>query len=463
MRKDVAFINPESNVAVVTLWTKKEVVLEKLRELGVEERVHAVGTLYTAYGVNYLLHSLARNPRIDTLVVFGADLSDSGDALVGLFRGRPPPSLKLMWPLDVLKPLLEAVRVVDLREAFKRGDWAALREAVLESYKPGASRHVLGLELEEVKVDSWPLQAAGAYVVESDLLRAWVKLLDSVMRWGRVKPSEYGERQKQLLGALAVLRAEEALRSAVRLQAYIPAEELEKHARSLLEGARGASYSYGDRLRAHREAGDQLSTFIAKLSSSPATRRAVMLTWDFAADPASPDPPCLLLVQGDLTDRVYSQVAYFRSHDAFGAWPLNAYALLRLMEEVKMKLESETGESIRLGNLLIFSASLHVYEHDWPRARDLLEKNLEAALHAFVRDDKGDFLVRVEGGEIVLELRDPSGALAFSARGCSARDVLKKINLTPLMPSHAAYLGRELARAEHALKHGLAYTQDDSG
>lgn len=462
MRKDVAFLNPESNVAVVTLWTKKEVVVERLRELGIEERVHAVGTLYTAYGVNYLLHSLALNPRINTLIVFGADLSESGDALVSLFQGRPPPSLRLMWPLEALKPLLEAVRVVDLREAFKRGDWDALREAVIESYEPGVSRRTLNLELEEVKVDSWPLQSAGAYVVESNIMRAWVKLLDSVMRWGRIKQSEYGERQKQLLGALAVLRAEDALQSAAELHAYIPAEELEKHTRSLLEGASGASYSYGGRLRAHREAGDQLTAFIAKLSSSPATRRAVMLTWDFATDFTSPDPPCLVLVQGDLTDRVYSQIAYFRSHDAFGAWPLNAYALLRLMEEVRLRLESETGESIRLGNLLIFSASLHVYEHDWPRARDVLEKNLDAALQAFVRDDKGDFLVRTEDGEIVLELRDATGGLAFSARGRSAKEVLKKLNLSPLMPSHAAYLGRELARAEQALKRGVAYTQDEA-
>lgn len=461
MRKDVAVVNEESNIAIVTLWTKKEVVLEKLRDLGVLEYVHAVGTLYTAYGVNYLLHSLSQNPRIDTLIIFGADLSGSGEALLSVFRGAPQPALKLMWPLDVLRPLLESVRALDLREAFKRGDWAALRDAVIGSYRPGTARPTLNLQLSEVSTDSWPLQAAGAYIVESDLLRAWVKLLDAVMRWGYVKPSEYGERQKQLLGALVVLRAEEAIRSSQRLSSHFPAEELERHARSLLEGVCGASYSYGERLRAHREAGDQLSAFVEKLASSPATRRAVMLTWDFSVDPSSPDPPCLILIQGDLTNGVYSQVAYFRSHDACGAWPLNAYALLLLMDDVRQKLEAKTGGRVRLGNLLIFSANLHVYEHDWRRVKDILDGNLESATRAFVRDDKGDFLVRVEGGEIVLELRDPNGGLAHTARGRSAKEILERFNLAALMPNHAAYLGRELARAESALRQGLEYVQDE--
>ncbi|MEM1690001.1 MAG: hypothetical protein QXF05_00335, partial [Thermofilaceae archaeon] len=57
--KDVAFFNEESNVAVVTLWTKKEVVVGRLAEAGLLGRVHAVGTLYTVYGINYLLHTLA--------------------------------------------------------------------------------------------------------------------------------------------------------------------------------------------------------------------------------------------------------------------------------------------------------------------------------------------------------------------------------------------------------------------
>lgn len=458
--KDVLVLNPESNVAVVTLWTRKEVVAGKLREMGVADLVHAVGTLYTSYGVNYLLHTLAWEPRIDTLVVFGAELSDSGEALVRLFRGEAPPGLRLMWSLEELRPLLQRVRVVDLREAYRRGDWGALRHAVIESYRPGPARPVVELELREVEARTWPLQASGLYIVEEDLLRAWVKVVDAVMRWGFTKPSEYGERQKQLLGALVVLRAEEALRSAGRLAAYFPEQELERHARLVLEPSAEAAYTYGSRLRAHREAGDQLSRLVERLSSSPATRRAVALTWDFQADWGSPDPPCLLLVQGDLSGGAYSQLAYFRSHDAFAAWPLNAYGLLRLMDAVRRKLSARLGEEVRLGNLVVFSASLHVYEHDWVRAQELLSRELYGSLRAFVRDDKGDFLVRVEGGRIVLEHRAPDGSLAGVVEGRTAGEVLSRLNLNALMPSHAAYLARELARAEQALKHGQPYVQD---
>ena len=458
--KDVLVLNPESNVAVVTLWTKKEVVAERLREMGVAGLVHAVGTLYTSYGVNYLLHTLAHEPRIDTLIVFGAELSGSGEVLVRLFRGEPPQGFRLMWPLEELKPLLQQVRLVDLRDAYRRGDWDALRRAVAESYRPGSSRPVIGLELREVETRTWPVQAAGLYIVESDLLRAWVKIVDAVMRWGYTKPSEYGERQKQLLGALVVLRAEEALGSAGRLRAYFPESELERHARLVTEPSAEAAYTYGARLRAHREAGDQLSKLVERLATSPATRRAVAITWDFQVDWGSPDPPCLLLVQGDLSGGVYSQLAYFRSHDAFAAWPLNAYGLLRLMDAVRRELSERLGAEVALGNLVIVSASLHIYEHDWPRAEELLSKELHSSLGAFVRDDKGDFLVRVEGGRIVLEHRAPDGSLAGVAEGRSAAEVLSRLNLSALIPSHAAYLARELARAEQALRLGQPYVQD---
>jgi len=453
-------LNPGSNVAVVTLWTKKEVVAGKLREMGVADKVHAVGTLYTAYGVNYLLHTLAREPRIDTLIVFGADLSESGEALARLFRGEVHPGFRLMWPLKELEPLLGSVRLVDLRDAYRRGDWEALRRAILESYRPNASRPVVELELREVEARTWPVQAAGLYVVEDDLLRAWVKLVHVVMTWGYVKPSEYGERQRQLLGALVVLRAGEALRSAGRLTAYFPEPELERHARLLLEPAAGAAYTYGERLRAHREAGDQVQRMIDKLAQSPATRRAVAVTWDFSRDPASEDPPCLIALHGDLSEGGLSLTAFFRSHDALGAWPLNAYGLLRLMDAMRGELSARLGVEVGLGNLIVFSASLHVYEHDWARAEELLGRELRGSLGAFVRDDKGDFLVRVEGGRIILEHRAPDGSLAGVAEGRTAGEVLSRLNLSALMPSHAAYLARELARAEHALRYGQPYVQD---
>jgi len=456
---DVLVLNPESNVAVATLWTKKEIIVGKLRELGVDSKVNVVGTLYTRYGVNYLLHTLSQHPEIDTVIVFGADLSGSGEALVELFRGGSPEGLRLMWPLEELKPLLDAVRVLDLREAFRRGDYQALADAVNKSFSLGVRRQRLSLELKEVRASSWPVQVAGLSFVEEDVVRAWAKLLDAVMTWGFLKESEYGEKQKQVLGAQVVLYAEKALASSHRLSEFFPRDELDRHVESLLRGLEGASYSYGERLRRHREAGDQLERLVSRLASSPSTRRAVALTWDFQVDPSSSDPPCLLVVQGDLSGGRYNQLAYFRSHDAYAGWPVNVYGLLRLMEHVSLQLSEKSGRSVRPGFLVVFSASLHVYEHDFARAREVVDRH-RREFAAFVEDPKGNFLVRVEGSRIVLELRDQEGVLVQSLTGSSARELLSQLNLDALMPRHASYLTRELVRAEEALRSGREYIQD---
>ncbi len=456
---DIAVLNPESNVAIATLWTKKEHIVEKLRELGVDGKVNIVGTLYTRYGINYLLYTLSQHPEIDTIIVFGADLSGSGEALIELFRGGMPEGLRLMWPLDEVKPIIDGVKVVDLREAFKRSDFSALAEAVARNYSPGVRRQSVSLELREVKASSWPLQVAGLSIVESDVVRAWAKLLDAVMTWGFLKGSEYGEMQKQLLGAQVVLYAEKALKSAERLVDFFPRDELERHVETLIRGVEGASYSYGERLRRHREAGDQLELMVSKLASSPDTRRALALTWDFRVDPWSRDPPCLVAIQGDLSGGRYNQLAYFRSHDAYAGWPVNVYGLLRLMEHVSSLLSERTGRSVKPGFLVVFSASLHVYEHDWLRAQEVVNRE-KRGFAAFVEDPKGNFIIRLEDGRIVLELRDQEGVLVQSYSGTSAREILGQVNLDALMPRHAAYLARELARAEEALRRGLEYVQD---
>lgn len=459
MQLDVEVLNPRSNVAVATLWTRNEAVVEGLRRLGVDSKVNIVGTLYTRYGVNYVLYTLSRHPEVDAVLVFGADLSGSGEALLELSRGCVPEGFRLMWPLEQVRAVLEGVKVVDLREAFRRGDYRALAAAVEEHYSPGVRRAPPVLELREVSAPSWPFQLAGLSIVEDDVVRAWAKLLDAVMTWGYLKDSEYGERQKQLLGAQAVLYAERALGSARRLEEYFSRGELESHVESLLKGVEGAAYSYGGRLRRHRQAGDQLEGLVSRLASSPSTRRAIALTWDFEVDAGSSCPPCLILVQGDLSGGRYNQVAYFRSHDAYAGWPVNVYGLLALMRHVSELLSERTGRPVRPGFLVVYSASLHVYEHDFQRAREVVERE-RGSFASFVEDPKGSFIVRLGEGGIFLELRDQEGALAAVYKGFTARELLSQINLDALMPRHAAYLARELLRAEEALRSGGSYVQD---
>lgn len=365
VRKDVAFIDPRSNVAVCTLWTRKEVVVSKLEELGVLNKVHAVGTLYTVYGINYLLHTLAERPQIDTIAVFGADLSGSGEALIRLFSGaRAPP--ELMWSLSELKPLLDSVKVVDLRASFERGDWRALADTIASSHRPSPpKRGVLRLELRETSVESWPVPVSGQAIQETSLFRAWVKAVYSVMMFGAVKGSEYGERQKQLLNLVVALNVHGGEYCLEReLLSYFRVEDFEAHFNSLLTPSKpvGVSYTYGERLRAHPLAGDQLARLVERLRKAPESRRAIAVLWDHGKDLSSSEPPCIFAIQGDVTGAFYNHTAFIRSNDVYAAWPLNAYGQVKLAERIAKEL------GVKVRTVTLISSSAHVYEHDWERA-----------------------------------------------------------------------------------------------
>ena len=84
----------------------------------------------------------------------------------------------------------------------------------------------------------------------------------------------------------------------------------------------------------------------------------------------------------------------------------------------------------------------------------------------WVHDPEGFFLVLLDrdAGVIVCEHYTKDGLLNESIRGAAANDVsntaIKRGLLSRL--DHAAYLGRELAKAETALALGLPYAQDES-
>lgn len=453
VRKDVAFINEKSNVAVCTLWTRKEVVVEKLGELGVLGKVNAVGTLYTVYGINYLLHTLAERPQIDALVVYGADLSGSGEALVELFSGnRAPP--ELLWPLSELEPLLRSVNLVDMRGSFARGDWRALAEAIETLYAPSPpKRGVLSLALREPSVDSWPVPVSGHAIQETSLFRAWVKAVYSVMMFGSVKDSEYGERQKQLLNLVVALNAHGSeYRLERELLNYFREEDFEAHYRSLVapEKPVGVSYTYGERLRAHPLAGDQLSALVERLKEAPCTRRALAVLWDPQRDFQSSDPPCVFAVQGDVTGAFYNHTAFVRSNDVYAAWSLNMYGQVKLAEQIARELGK------KVGAVTLISCSAHVYEHDWERAWELVHEHY-GALKEFSPDPRGNALIEVEGGNVRVELRAPDGRPA--ARLAATYGDLKPL-ASSLAPDHAFYIGWEVRRALERAKRREPYVQD---
>lgn len=81
VQKDILLINKDSNIAISTLWTKKEAILNMLPE-NIKNKIGIIGTTYTFFGIHYMIETLGKNPQINTLVLYGADLSISGKTIL---------------------------------------------------------------------------------------------------------------------------------------------------------------------------------------------------------------------------------------------------------------------------------------------------------------------------------------------------------------------------------------------
>jgi len=427
----VTIINPDGYVAICTLWTRKEEVLSLIPER-LKRKVWGVGTLYTTYGINYLVHTLANTPSIERLIIYGADLNGSGEALVKLFRGSPP-SVKLLWSLEKVRRAIEGVELVDLRESYARGDVNALVRAVEEARRRGTRRRV-ELKLREERIGGWPLPISGTSIYERSLLAAWVKAVYAVLSYGFLKGSEYGERQKELLNLIVTLGLYgERYQLERELTDYIPERTFREHLTSLLNPERGCmEYTYGERLKQHPAAGDQLEWMVRRLKARTETRRAVAVLWYHPKDMRSSNPPCIVVIQGIVTGKYYNHVAVLRSSDVYSGWPVNAYGQVKLAEYIASRL------GLDVGIVALFSCSAHIYEHDWARARELVNEH-EDLLDGFVPDPRGNF---VFSGSTV-EHRAPTGELVERIDVSKDRYRALKKRALLLTPDHAFWLGAQ--------------------
>jgi hypothetical protein len=164
-------------------------------------------------------------------------------------------------------------------------------------------------------------------------------------------------------------------------------------------------------------------------------------------------------VQALVEDDYLHLFALFRSHDLFKAGIPNAIGLLGL----QAYLAKESG--LKPGRLCITSLSAHIYEEDWNDAKQLVECQVRGRLSPLFKenedaDPRGNVLIRIEDGKIVGELvangetlYTVSGSVFEVSAGLMRQELLSRHD-------HIAYIGRELLRAEIALRCGKPYKQD---
>ncbi|MFH1623434.1 MAG: thymidylate synthase [Candidatus Aenigmatarchaeota archaeon] len=461
--------NPQSPVGICTLWTKKEEVFSN-----VPVGSYAVcGNLYTAQGINPMIKNILANPRIRSVIICGNDLMKTGDALLDFVQNGVDCDRKIanhssFIDSNIDMALVELVRknveVVDMR-----GREADVPEKAKElggkNSEPFANPVIVSGKTEDASQltsDEVAFRVSGRSVAD-----AWLKVLDTILKFGEIKQSEYGIRQKEIVDLVTVIEGDD---DDIAPWMNFTAENLENYYKTFFGSAeKGVEYTYGERLFSYaldnvpdkflgemRETTDQISSIVEKLRKDPYTRRAVAFVLR-DKDAGSKSPPCLTQITWNVKNGKLLQTAVFRSNDMYGAWPLNTFALRRLQNSVASQLGIPAGQMVTIAN------SAHVYESSWGAASEVVRKNYSGKIVQFEADKNGYFVVSVEGGDIVVEHRlndgRPSG---YVFRGKESQELYRRVMNENLVTKfdHAAYVGQEIARAEMALRENKKYVQD---
>jgi thymidylate synthase len=143
--------------------------------------------------------------------------------------------------------------------------------------------------------------------------------------------------------------------------------------------------------------------------------------------------------------------ATFRTHNALDAWLMNFYGLMALQRAVAERVDLPPGP------ITVFSHSISIDPRELDRALTVVEKR-KWKMHL---DPQGYFRITLDGDEILVEhrfedvtLKEYRGKTAIAIQHQIARD------LAVSDMNHAMYVGRQLAKAEVALKEGKEFVQE---
>jgi thymidylate synthase len=479
--------DPTSPVGVITCWTLKARVAGELNR----DQYAAIGQLYSpTKGIDYLVRNLLANPTIRCLIVTGQDLSGSGQALRDFFahgfaRGssslgtpcwRIRSQIESFVDLDVAADMLERLRAnVRLEYCPARAGLPALLDSLSASLPREPYAEPIALLRNEAETSA-PVAEHVAFTVRGEKVAdTWVQIVHLITSHGRVSNTHYESRQRELIDLVSVVTSEDP--DDFHVPDYLPCDRahiasylptvLTADPPRLTEGLQNQDlrYTYGQRLRSYFGV-DQVADIITKLARERDSRSAVASLWDATKDHVVGGSPCLNHIWARIVDGTAYLTAVIRSNDMFKAWPENAFALRALQAMIARGVAARTGESLRLGELVILSQSAHIYDDDWDTAQHVLARHYAeiAQRRRERRDPRGNFVIELEGETIRVERLAASGEHMHYYFGDSAAGLIRDILADEAVSTvaHSLYLGAELAKAEAALSYPdqFVYTQD---
>ncbi len=488
-------VNPHGVIGVVTLWSKPEYVMERFQEAvpGILDPatspIAVFGTLY-GNGLRELLRNLLYNPQIQVLLICGNNRSASRRELANFFDERKgleefpssfpykshDPNIKvssarirqtnriiddLVKPEDFTQkpkiiPLVdprEEDALLDIEDFFK--DRKFIDKLKSKIFTEIDRKNIL---LPEVEVPYFPSNPRAHQVVRDAPLDAWLDLLFLITRFGRRVTLKKGDRL-ELQNVKVVVEEPKRVSPEELKSLNLDHYKFYNYFLNFLEGELrpDETYTYGNRLQGYFEDKDRkiiraVEELAARLQKDPEDRKAYFTLWDNTRDlTARESRPCFVSAFFRKFADKLTLTATFRTHNATDAWLLNLYGLMRLQEEVAGRA------GMTPGAITVFSHSISIDPRELDRALAVVEKR-RWKMHL---DPMGYFRVTLDGDEILVEhraedvtLKEYRGRTAMSLQHQIARDMaLSDLN-------HAMYLGRQLAKAEMALKEGREFVQD---
>src|SRR3990167_1865536 len=499
--------NLKSDTAVVTLWTPMETV----QKLVPPDAYSIMGQLYTKKGINYILRNILANPFISKVVLAGNDLMDSGEAFLSFIKNGVDDDYKVIGDDTAhIEPEIKKEALEDFR-----------KRVMLEDLRGAQNLHKIAdilsrnKRVEDKDPKLWrkpemfpdpPVPEILSYPSEFDLVKirrptiaeAYVSVLKHVDRFGlESKPvinyvSSSSSKMKELLNLSVVVTDEDP--ENWHLPDYLPfkKKDLDRYFDGFFNWDRGTEdYTYGERLFSYAK--DEMESLkkiypwlkigrfkkyfphgginqaeisiVRKLKSFPYDKGAIALLGNPFTDVFPQRPPkkipCLFLIQCQIYLGKLNLTAYFRSNDMYGAWPLNAFALRKLQKNIADELE------VKIGPLITISNMAHIYEHDFASVKTLVSEHDSPSCEW---DPRGNFVIEVKGTKIMVRLISPDGNKELGSWGIdgtipkAARELsfLIEKDLAISAIGNAIYLGRQLERAETAVKLSLDFKQDSS-
>jgi thymidylate synthase len=225
-----------------------------------------------------------------------------------------------------------------------------------------------------------------------------------------------------------------------------------------------ADYSYAERLRSWpgsdreadgSEATNQLEKTIERLKRSHDTRGGTVVLLGPTDLDRLDDAPRVVSVTFNIVDEQLYATCVLRSEDVHNAWPLDALSLVRLQREVAERV------GIPAASATFIMHSAHIYERDWQKAQETLDRWFERPL-PLQTDPAGLFLFGLDEGRARgMLITHEADAVLWEGEFSSPEELSWYIvDAMPwLSAQHVRYIGQECASMTRALQEGEEYVQ----